>query len=77
VYSPQSPKRDQRLVVEDWLSFLKVATIVVFIIVGILVNVGVNESHTYIGTQLGYPWRSVRWWFWWFRQDFRDSQSRM
>jgi amino acid permease len=36
--------------VEYWLSFLKVATIVVFIIVGILVNVGVNESHTYIGT---------------------------
>ncbi|KAG1765768.1 amino acid permease-domain-containing protein [Suillus occidentalis] len=35
---------------EYWLSFLKVATIVVFIIVGILVNVGVNESHTYIGT---------------------------
>ncbi|KAG1865858.1 amino acid permease/ SLC12A domain-containing protein [Suillus subalutaceus] len=39
---------------EYWLSFLKVATIVIFIIVGILVNVGVNESHTYIGTQNWY-----------------------
>ncbi|OAX40860.1 hypothetical protein K503DRAFT_713784 [Rhizopogon vinicolor AM-OR11-026] len=39
---------------EYWLSFLKVATIVIFIIVGILVNVGVNESHTYIGT---HNWR--------------------
>ncbi|KAG2740785.1 hypothetical protein P692DRAFT_201796965 [Suillus brevipes Sb2] len=39
---------------EYWLSFLKVATIVVFIIVGILVNVGVNESHTYIGTHNWY-----------------------
>ncbi|EGO25175.1 hypothetical protein SERLADRAFT_368585 [Serpula lacrymans var. lacrymans S7.9] len=35
---------------EYWLSSLKVATILVFIIVGILVNVGVNSSHTYIGT---------------------------
>lgn len=34
---------------EYWLSFLKVATIVIFIIVGILVNVGVNTSHHYIG----------------------------
>lgn len=39
---------------EYWLSFLKVATIVIFIIVGILVNVGVNESHTYIGTHNWY-----------------------
>lgn len=36
---------------EYWLSFLKVATIVIFIILGILVNVGVNRSHTYIGGQ--------------------------
>ncbi|KAG2133812.1 amino acid permease-domain-containing protein [Suillus bovinus] len=35
--------------VEYWLSFLKVATVVIFIILGILVNVGVNQSHTYIG----------------------------
>ena len=34
---------------EYWLSFLKVATIVIFIIVGILVNVGVNTEHRYIG----------------------------
>ncbi|KAI6157445.1 amino acid permease-domain-containing protein [Pisolithus tinctorius] len=34
---------------EYWLSFLKVITIVIFIIVGILVNVGVNTSHKYIG----------------------------
>jgi amino acid permease len=39
---------------EYWLSFLKVATIVIFIIVGILVNVGVNESHTYIGAHNWY-----------------------
>ncbi|KAI0082044.1 hypothetical protein K474DRAFT_1655974 [Panus rudis PR-1116 ss-1] len=34
---------------EYWLSSLKVATIVVFIIVGILVNAGVNTEHKYIG----------------------------
>ncbi|KAI0093421.1 amino acid permease-domain-containing protein [Irpex rosettiformis] len=34
---------------EYWLSSLKVATIVVFIIIGILVNVGVNTEHHYIG----------------------------
>ena len=34
---------------EYWLSSLKVATIVVFIIIGILVNVGVNRDHQYIG----------------------------
>ncbi|KAF5388823.1 hypothetical protein D9757_005629 [Collybiopsis confluens] len=34
---------------EYWLSFLKVTTIIVFIIVGILVNVGVNQNHEYIG----------------------------
>ncbi|KAG7090961.1 hypothetical protein E1B28_010029 [Marasmius oreades] len=39
---------------EYWLASLKVATIVIFIIVGILVNVGVNNSHEYIG---GKYWR--------------------
>ncbi|KAJ7109059.1 amino acid permease/ SLC12A domain-containing protein [Mycena crocata] len=39
---------------EYWLSTLKVATIIVFIIVGILVNAGVNTSHHYIG---GENWR--------------------
>ncbi|CAL1708087.1 unnamed protein product [Somion occarium] len=38
---------------EYWLSSLKVATIIVFIIVGILVNVGVNQAHQYIG---GHNW---------------------
>lgn len=42
------------LFAEYWLSSLKVATIVVFIIVGILVNVGVNQEHRYIG---GSNWR--------------------
>jgi amino acid transporter, AAT family len=36
---------------EYWLSFLKVTTIVVFIIIGILVNVGVNQEHRYIGAK--------------------------
>ncbi|KIK79557.1 hypothetical protein PAXRUDRAFT_834043 [Paxillus rubicundulus Ve08.2h10] len=36
---------------EYWLSFLKVVTVVIFIVLGILVNVGVNRSHTYIGGQ--------------------------
>ncbi|KAN0090996.1 Amino acid permease/ SLC12A domain containing protein [Tylopilus felleus] len=35
---------------EYWLAFLKVITIVIFIILGILVNVGVNTQHTFIGT---------------------------
>ncbi|KAJ8521185.1 hypothetical protein ONZ45_g2094 [Pleurotus djamor] len=39
---------------EYWLASLKVATILVFIILGILVNVGVNTDHTYIG---GSNWR--------------------
>lgn len=39
---------------EYWLSSLKVITIVVFIIIGILVNVGVNQEHRYIG---GENWR--------------------
>ncbi|KZT65962.1 hypothetical protein DAEQUDRAFT_675950 [Daedalea quercina L-15889] len=34
---------------EYWLSFLKVFTIVLFIILGILVNCGVNTEHEYIG----------------------------
>ncbi|KAK7045699.1 Basic amino-acid permease [Paramarasmius palmivorus] len=34
---------------EYWLASLKVATIIVFIIIGILVNVGVNTEHSYIG----------------------------
>ncbi|KII94587.1 hypothetical protein PLICRDRAFT_97452 [Plicaturopsis crispa FD-325 SS-3] len=39
---------------EYWLSSLKVITIIIFIILGILVNVGVNQAHTYIG---GSNWR--------------------
>ncbi|KAF7795500.1 hypothetical protein EIP86_006662 [Pleurotus ostreatoroseus] len=34
---------------EYWLSTLKVVTIIIFIIIGILVNVGVNQDHRYIG----------------------------
>ncbi|KAJ7209636.1 amino acid permease-domain-containing protein [Mycena pura] len=34
---------------EYWLSFLKVTTIMLFIIVGIFVNIGVNQEHRYIG----------------------------
>ncbi|KAF5385971.1 hypothetical protein D9615_002336 [Tricholomella constricta] len=39
---------------EYWLSSLKVATIIVFIIIGIMVNAGVNSEHKYIG---GSNWR--------------------
>ncbi|KDQ17035.1 hypothetical protein BOTBODRAFT_620064 [Botryobasidium botryosum FD-172 SS1] len=39
---------------EYWLSVLKVATIVVFIILGIAVNAGGNRNHHYIG---GENWR--------------------
>ncbi|KAF9646561.1 hypothetical protein BDM02DRAFT_3118383 [Thelephora ganbajun] len=39
---------------EYWLASLKVATIVVFIVIGIVVNVGGNTSHEYIG---GKNWR--------------------
>jgi len=39
---------------EYWLASLKVITIVIFIILGILVNVGVNHEHRYIG---GSYWR--------------------
>jgi AAT family amino acid transporter len=34
---------------EYWLASLKVITIVVFIMVGILVNIGVNREHRFIG----------------------------
>jgi len=37
------------LEIEYWLSSLKVATIVVFILLGILVNVGANRDHHFIG----------------------------
>ncbi|KAJ7675547.1 amino acid permease/ SLC12A domain-containing protein [Mycena rosella] len=36
---------------EYWLATLKVVTIIIFIIVGILVNVGVNQQHSYIGAK--------------------------
>ncbi|KXN90118.1 putative amino-acid permease PB1C11.02 [Leucoagaricus sp. SymC.cos] len=39
---------------EYWLASLKVIAIIVFIILGILVNVGVNQQHRYIG---GAYWR--------------------
>ncbi|KAK0241674.1 amino acid permease/ SLC12A domain-containing protein [Armillaria nabsnona] len=35
---------------EYWLSSLKVVTVIIFIILGILVNAGVNEDHRYIGS---------------------------
>ena len=34
---------------EYWLASLKVVTIVIFILVGILVNVGSNREHHFIG----------------------------
>jgi hypothetical protein len=34
---------------EYWLSSLKVLTIIVFVIVGVVVNVGVNDAQTAIG----------------------------
>ncbi|KAI0769629.1 amino acid permease-domain-containing protein [Trametes elegans] len=36
---------------EYWLSTLKVATVIVFIILGIAVNVGGNQAHEYIGAK--------------------------
>ncbi|THV06692.1 hypothetical protein K435DRAFT_644901 [Dendrothele bispora CBS 962.96] len=36
---------------EYWLASLKVVTIVIFIILGIIVNVGVNQQHEYIGAK--------------------------
>ncbi|KAF8518871.1 amino acid permease-domain-containing protein [Gautieria morchelliformis] len=35
---------------EYWISSLKMLTIVAFIITGVFVNIGINKSHTYIGT---------------------------
>lgn len=37
--------------VEYWLSFLKVATVIVFIVVGVVVNVGGNREQRFIGLQ--------------------------
>lgn len=39
---------------EYWLSFLKMITIIVFIILGCFVNAGLNKQHQYIG---GKNWR--------------------
>ncbi|KAJ3810224.1 amino acid permease/ SLC12A domain-containing protein [Lentinula aff. lateritia] len=39
---------------EYWLSSLKVIAIIIFIILGILVNVGVNQTHEYIGARYWY-----------------------
>ncbi|KAL1987468.1 hypothetical protein VTN96DRAFT_3850 [Rasamsonia emersonii] len=39
---------------EYWLSFLKVVTIVIFIILGIAVNCGGNISHQYLGAKYWY-----------------------
>ncbi|KAJ7668475.1 amino acid permease-domain-containing protein [Mycena polygramma] len=35
---------------EYWLSSLKVATVLIFIILGIFVNIGLNQDHRFIGT---------------------------
>ncbi|KAF7188723.1 putative amino-acid permease PB1C11.02, partial [Pseudocercospora fuligena] len=40
--------------IEYWLSFLKVVTIIIFIILGIAVNCGGNTQHEYIGTRYWY-----------------------
>ncbi|ORY04925.1 hypothetical protein K493DRAFT_296752 [Basidiobolus meristosporus CBS 931.73] len=37
--------------IEYWLSLLKVITIIIFIVVGICVNLGANRGHGYIGFQ--------------------------
>lgn len=39
---------------EYWLSFLKVITIIIFIIVGIVVNCGANSHHQYLGFHYWY-----------------------
>ena len=39
------------VVSEYWLSSLKVVTVVIFIILGIAVNVGGNTEHEFIGTK--------------------------
>lgn len=36
---------------EYWLSSLKVITVVIFIVLGIVVNVGGNQEHEYIGAK--------------------------
>jgi hypothetical protein len=41
--------RSCSLLIEYWLSSLKVATVVIFILVGIVVNCGGNVNHEYIG----------------------------
>ena len=46
-----SPLYAERLPAEYWLSSLKVATVVVFIILGIAVNVGANQDHEFIGAK--------------------------
>lgn len=48
------PTNSSYYTTEYWLASLKVATILVFIILGILVNVGVNTDHKYVG---GSNWR--------------------
>ncbi|KAF5858865.1 hypothetical protein ETB97_003614 [Aspergillus alliaceus] len=40
--------------IEYWLSLLKVITIIIFIILGIVVNCGGNTDHTYIGDKYFY-----------------------
>jgi AAT family amino acid transporter len=40
--------------VEYWLSLLKVITIIIFIILGIVVNCGGNKEHKYIGDKYFY-----------------------
>ncbi|KAJ5718502.1 amino-acid permease [Penicillium malachiteum] len=40
--------------VEYWLSLLKVITIIIFIILGIVVNCGGNKDHEYIGAKYWY-----------------------
>jgi len=39
---------------EYWLASLKVIAVIMFIIIGVLVNVGINPEHRYIG---GENWR--------------------
>lgn len=50
-YISQIQAEDLPCFAEYWLATLKVVTIVIFIIIGILVNVGVNQSHEYIGSK--------------------------
>ena len=39
------------VVLEYWLSSLKIATVVTFIVLGVFVNLGMNQSHEYIGSK--------------------------